>query len=68
LLEFNSYQIGVESWGLRGKTPKNTGLALLGPLLKYEYLTLVLPLPDRLTCGQIAAIYLQWPVNQLGVV
>ena len=26
VLEVDSYQIGVESWGLRGETSKNSGL------------------------------------------
>jgi len=62
LLEFDSTQISVKGWGLRGEISKNSSLAQSGPLLRHGYLPLVLSLPGRLTCGQIAAIYLMWTV------
>jgi len=53
---------------LRDETLKNSGLAQFGPLLRHGYLPLVVPLPKRLTYGQIMQYTLRGKSNQLGVV
>jgi len=61
LLEFDSCQIGVQGWELRGEISKAGGLASLSPLLLHRYLPPILLQPGWLTTARLQQ-YLPWTI------